>query len=459
MLIKYDVRTGIPEITAGGCKVIEDSQRIFMYGGEFTGSNDITAGELNEMKIQDLCGLFFGPFMAVCFRKQDGSLKLRQHFFGSPVNVWITRKEHSIFISTSLKELLGISGLRAEFNGDALPAFLYNGFVPGGNTLIRGVYRLVPGTSMTICRDQVISEPDLCSFEEKETSELAGRYHEILSGSVKNSLDRIPGAGYNVTLSAGFDSNCILWNLRKIEPDAAVHAYCVGGKRGVNEIGSARRIAGMYDHVDFSHSLVDPETLSHIDEIVETLEGSVYERGIFLQYELGKLLAAHNVRDIICGECADQVFHSKLFDGTPDAFMYSYTDHPYVMASNVVLKKNCMLMAAKGIRVHYPFLDSRFLEFGWDSRNLNGTTKEFHKKQCYADMPARIMELVSKQGGTTDMSALFEEGTDCMKEAERFRFFDRNFRITRRFPPDEAVRDYYLTLAYLESFCNQFIHR
>ena len=111
MLIKYDVRTGIPEITAGGCKVIEDSQRIFMYSGEFTGSNDITAGELNEMKIQDLCGLFYGPFMAVCFRKQDGSLKLRQHFFGSPVNVWLTRKEHSIFISTSLKELLGISGL------------------------------------------------------------------------------------------------------------------------------------------------------------------------------------------------------------------------------------------------------------------------------------------------------------------------------------------------------------
>ena len=237
-----------------------------------------------------------------------------------------------------------------------------------------------------------------------------------------------------------------------------MHAYCVGGRRGVNEISTAEKIAGMYRDVSFFSAVVTPETLKSLDEIVAALEGNAYERGIFLQFELGRLLSRSGCREIVCGECADQVFHSRLFDRAPAGnFWFDYMSNPYEMASNVVLKKNVMLMQAFHIRTHYPFLDARFLECGYRTRALNGPTKEFHKQQCNARLPAEVMQLVKKQGGTTDMSALFEEGFDCMKEARKFRFFDETFEITRRFPPDEAKCDYYLALAYLESFCNQFI--
>lgn len=460
MLIRYNRITGIADFDC--CSQYEDSEIIFFYVGKYTGSKEkSTVAELIDMPQQKLCSNFYGSYLAVFYNKISKQLRIRQHFFGSPVNLWLTERSGTLYMSDSLKELHEKSGLSFEFNSDVLTTFLYNGFIAGKSTLIKGVFRLPAGNSLITDCDKTIFEADFCSFEERnaEESGLAEEYHSILRSSLENTLSNISGGDCNVTLSAGFDSNCILYNLKRIKPDMKIKAFSVGGKSGVNETDTAEKIAAMYENTSFFSSLVTPETLNHIDEIVAALDGSVYERGIFLQYELGKLLASENSSDIVCGECADQVFHSKLFDGVPDVFMYDYMNHPYVMASNVVLKKNVMIMKSFGINVHYPFLDSRFLELGYNSRGFNGTTKAFHKKQCYDTMPENIMSLVVKQGGTTDMSALFEEGFNCMKEASRFRFFDADFRITRRFPPDEAERDYFLTLAYLDSFCRQYIDK
>lgn len=95
-------------------------------------------------------------------------------------------------------------------------------------------------------------------------------------------------------------------------------------------------------------------------------------------------------------------------------------------------------------------------DLGYRTREMNQRTKEYHKERCRQILPGRVAELLVKQGGTTDMSALFEDGFDCMAAAAHCRYYSSSFSLTRKYEPEEAARDYYLTLLYLESFENQF---
>ncbi len=234
-------------------------------------------------------------------------------------------------------------------------------------------------------------------------------------------------------------------------------AFSVGGARGVDETPIASKIASLYDGVKFSSSLVTTETICHLDEIVEMLEGAVYERGIFLQYELAKLLRENSISKLYCGECADQVFHENTYKAIPqDTFLYGYSDTPYQMAVYAVLKKNKMIMDAYGIDSIYPFLTTEMIDVGYKTRTINGATKEFHKTQCRKMFPQAVLDLIEKQGGTTDLSALFEPDFDCGAAVKKCKYYSPDFMLTQKYPPDEAVRDYYLTLLFIESFEKQF---
>ena len=68
----------------------------------------------------------------------------------------------------------------------------------------------------------------------------------------------------------------------------------------------------------------------------------------------------------------------------------------------------------------------------------------------------RVLERIEKQGGTTSLAALFEDGYDCKEKLKNCKFYDPFFRITQKYTPQEAEYDYYLSLLYLESFEMQF---
>ena len=459
MLLKFNKLSGDLTVKQPPDIIFENEKYICgAYGEALCPVDGAFAEYALKCTCADLYDRFFGPFLMIIYSKSERGLVLRQSFFGSPVNLWIGQSEQYYIISDSLRTIKKETDSKFSFNFSVLPQFLYNGFVKGGETLVKNIGKLPPSRKMTVTRGGVSLETDRPAFEKYgDGVSFEERYSELMSSAVKRAVDGNESR-FNITLSAGYDSNCILWNLRRLYPEKPIRAYSVGGKRGVDETGAARTIASYYDNVGFSSALVTEKTLTYLDDIVSRLEGSVYERGIFLQYELGRLLAENNCSEIICGECADQVFHSRLFgEAAPDVFFFDYFHHPYEMASYVVLHKNIITMRSTGVKVRYPFLDSRLLRLGYFTRELNGETKKFHKAQCRRLLPENVMKLVTKQGGTTDMAALFDADFDCMSEARRFRFYDPDFVITRRFPPDEARRDYYLTLAYLDSFYRQFI--
>ena len=404
---------------------------------------------------------FAGPFLLLLYIKESGDLILTQHLFGNGKNLYFKENDNTIYLASSLQELRHILNQPFRLNVAMLPHYFYNGFLANAHTLVAGVYKLEAATSYIIKNGKIqknkikFNEDSKDNEDEISSGLLTSGYEEALSNSIQ-LLASMAGKTKALALSGGYDSNCLLYKLRQLFPDKEIRAFSVGGVIGVDETETAFKIANQYDNVSFYKSLVSPKTLEHLDEIVAILEGSVYERGIFLQFELSRLLQKHEVTHLICGECADQVFHVNTYEDIPEAtFLYGYRETPLQMAVYAVLKKSRMMLEAHGIQGLYPFLNPEMVRIGFETRKINGITKEFHKTQCRNMLPDPVIEMIGKQGGSTDLSTLFPDDFDCA-EMKKCKYYSEDFILTQKYNHEEALRDYYLSLLFLESFEKQF---
>lgn len=409
------------------------------------------------------------PFLHVVYDSGKGQLVVSQEPFGTGVPVYVAVKDNGLFLCDSLMKLKDSLKMIFELNRDVLPYFIRFGFVPGERTLVREVRKLPPMKTLVATRGGGVEFLDMPNFGTDETEvrtgtqDLESYYEEAMESAVRKALSQqSDSAVCGIALSGGFDSNMLLHLVKKIAPRTDILALSVGGITGANETGIASKITKSYENVSFSKALVTRKTLKHLDDIVFRLEGCVYERGIFLQYELAKLAVQHGCKKLLLGECASEVFNERSWSPVRDEvafavpYNFSYFDHPYQMASYVVLVKNAVMLKSFGIEGSYPYLNKDVLRMAVHTKKENGTSKDFHKRQCFRLLPKEIGEKLSKKGGSTDLSPLFNWWFNVNAALKRCKYYNPDFELAKRLKLAEAKKDYYLTLKYLESFERQF---
>lgn len=397
------------------------------------------------------------PFLLMQYDEKNGRLLLSSQFFGTAYPTYLMEDNGKLYLSDSLISIRRISNKRFYLNTDMLPYFFYNGFLPGKHTLIQGVYKLPP-------RKSLIAENGKCRIDNQEFSflhvlsesdSLEKKYYNAMMDALTRGLANRDSI--NLALSGGYDSNMLLYLVKSLFPTTKVNCFSVGGTIGTNETSTAYSIAQKYDNVNFTSALVSPSTMDSFDDIVFRLQGCTYERGIFLQYELAKMLHNHKCTHLICGECADQVFHVDSYKALDEArFLYGYRESPFEMASYVVLKKSAVMLQSFGITGIYPYLDTGVVEVGAMTRLENGADKAFHRLQCEKYLPSDIFNKLCKVGGTTQLLPLMDKGKDYEMLCKKSKYYDSTFRYTEKYPREESIMDYYLSLLFIESFERQF---
>lgn len=444
MIVSYNLNNGV-------LKIIENN-----YGKETSSEYCDYSGLYNYYT-----GKTLGPWMKLRYNKNSKILLIEQHMLGTPEPIYITERNNIVFISESLRKLKEITNEKYALNLDILPHFLYNGFLAGRHTLVKGVFKLPLGKRLIIEGGQIkfedISNPYTETKEDRESFDYDRIYDLAIDNAIENGVSFLKNLKLSVALSAGYDSNCILYHIKKRLPGSIVDVYSVGGYTGVDETGNALHIANNYDNVSFFKATVTSRTLEYLDDIVSRLEGSVYERGVFLQYELAKLLKEQNCKFLVCGECADQVFNTNMYLTMQEPrFLFDYNNTPWEMAYYVVMRKSVTMLKSFGIDGIYPFVDYDVIRMGYLTRNLNGTEKNFHKIKCKEKLPPEISSLIVKQGGSTSLAALFEKPVNMSRMLEKCKYYDANYKLTQKYSKEESMMDYYLTLKYIESFERQF---
>lgn len=401
-----------------------------------------------------------GAYTLVTVDEAKKRLRLYRSSMGGNKTVYYVTMDDGIYIFSSIKCLKNL-GYKCEFNDDrdVVYDFIYNGFIRTKNTLLRGVYKLLADEYIEVDSGELIvkSIPRILANESVVSLD---EMYETEKRLINSYIDMTLGlkSDINIAISGGYDSNLILHFLK--ERGVMVNAFSVGGQRGLDETDVARRLCEYNGNAIFHKGSVGRDILSHMKEIAEALEGDVYERGVFLQFALGKLLMENGVRYIMLGECSDQVFNQNFYVDKVPQFLTNYLDDPYELGIMLVMKKSYMMLAYFGIVGIYPFIHEDMQRLGAKIYKENGTSKIRQKEMCNRYFDDYMNELITKNPGSTSLCALFENKEDEERFVEDVKknneFYSPTFRISYKYGPGESELDYYLCLEYLKAFKEVF---
>lgn len=377
---------------------------------------------------------------------------------GSPVDLYFTKTKETFIISNKLCFLLDKMEQVEPCEERISDEFLKYGFLTGSATLIRNVEKIPVGKCFVIdSNGELVADYSLEIPAGKRRTEQNAM--EAYPKLIRNVIERQIGNEKKiaVTMSSGYDSNYLAWNMSMIAENT-LDAFCIGGKKGRNEIENAKALADMYGNVSLHTRLVDSDTLKHYPEIIWRLEGSVYERGIFLQYELAKLVAKTGYSSIIEGDGADQVMHENFYFSERPAAVDIWHERPDIALRYIVLPKNMKMMNSFGIKTSYPYLDNQVISCLNDLKKCNGNSKKFHKQIVSECIGKELKNRICDSGGTTHLAALLENTSIFLTKRDEWKlpsYEELRERCGER--ETEQILDVYFKALYLELFYKVFI--
>ncbi len=452
IVIEYNLKTG--EYCVDGSCYMFDTQEYSVAIMSNLQQNELES--IRQSFSQSFIEMFkhiTGQFSAFVYDKKTSELTCFQDILGGLTPVYFTKNNDKLYLSTSLKKLLYVSQVPRELNKTAEKEFLIYATTFGSKTLIKNVFKLPLQKMLVVSAGNYQLLNNAYTVEEKMTSkEGQVRWENTMKNAIVRCVpESVKDKGIAMPLSAGFDSNFILYNLATYT-DNKIDCFTVGGARGVSEISNVEKITKCYgQNVSCNTAVVSSQTFQSFPDIVWRLEGCMYETGVFLQYELSKKMNANSVIDIVCGEGSDEVFIGSFYDNITcpkETFSPTKERHgdKYTWLAQFVSKKSAIMMNSFGITPRYPYTDRNVLSIAEAVKDVNGAgDKAFHKDFCRKHIPAEVLENMKTMGGSTDVLSFFDG--EPITEFKKM----TNGKINSNFYPSVSMINFYISFRILIS--------
>ncbi|WP_433524355.1 asparagine synthetase B family protein [Nocardia pseudovaccinii] len=241
--------------------------------------------------------------------------------------------------STSLRALHRWPSLRTGLHLPAVRSFLTFAYLPGTETLLRGIHEVLPGRCVRLHGDGSMTEETYWEPVEVEDNRSAADHalelRELLEDAVARRLPA--GEPVGVLLSGGIDSSLVTALAAKLH-DQRVRSYSISfGGTTPNELAYSGLVA---THCNTEHRVltVPGETVaSRLAETVSLLDCPVGDPLTVPNLMLAEAVAADGIRVVLNGEGGDPVFGGPknlpmlIFelsrdDPSPDARALAYLD-------------------------------------------------------------------------------------------------------------------------------------
>ncbi|MGY4100218.1 asparagine synthetase B family protein [Nocardia sp. R16R-3T] len=241
--------------------------------------------------------------------------------------------------STSLRAVHRWPALRTGLHLPAVRSFLTFAYLPGRETLLRGIHEVLPGRCVRLHGDGSMTEETYWEPVEVEDPRAAADHALELRGLLEDAVARrLPvGEPVGVLLSGGIDSSLVTALAAKMH-DQRVRSYSISfGGTTPNELAYSGLVA---THCDTDHRVltVSGETVaSRLARTVSLLDCPVGDPLTVPNLMLAEAVAADGIRVVLNGEGGDPVFGGPknlpmlIFelsrdDPAPDARALAYLD-------------------------------------------------------------------------------------------------------------------------------------
>jgi asparagine synthase (glutamine-hydrolysing) len=210
--------------------------------------------------------------------------------------------------STSLLALRRAPNLRTGLNLDAVRSFLTFAYLPGDETLVKGVHEMLPGRVLRLRPDGSTVDTPFWEPEERiaEADDHPRRLRALLETATAHRLPA--GQSVGVLLSGGIDSSLVTALAAKLH-DQTVLTYSISfGSDLPNELAYSGLVA---THCNTTHTVlaVPGETIaSRLAETVALLDSPVGDPLTVPNLLLAEAAAADGLTVVLNGEGGDPVF-------------------------------------------------------------------------------------------------------------------------------------------------------
>jgi asparagine synthase (glutamine-hydrolysing) len=176
--------------------------------------------------------------------------------------------------ASEIKAILEYEGIEREVDLNALNEYFTYRYVPSNRTMIKNIYKLLPG-HILVFKNNAINVSRYWDLKERITNNSESYYtsklRELLRESVKMRL--MSDVPLGVYLSGGIDSSCIVALMSEMVDD--IKTFTVGfGSEGENELNYARYVSE-YFGTDHHEIIVGEKDLKLLPDMVWHLDDPV----------------------------------------------------------------------------------------------------------------------------------------------------------------------------------------
>lgn len=254
-------------------------------------------------------------------------------FFGIKPFYW-HRGRSGLCFASEIPALLGFPGVPRRVNANAAYQYLcYGQYDVGGATMLEGVNALPPAHCMRVALDAPEKAEPVCywrpSTEEASPlgfDEAAERLRSLFLDSVRLHLRSDVPLG--VALSGGIDSSAVACAVRRLEPDADLHAFSfIAAGSAVSEEKWAG-IAAESTRARRHTVVVQPGELRDDLDALLMAQGEPFgSTSIYAQYRVFKLAKDCGIKVTLDGQGADELLAGyHRFTGTRTASLLGAGD-------------------------------------------------------------------------------------------------------------------------------------
>lgn len=286
----------------------------------------------------DCMNKFNGEWAIALWDKREDRLILSRDRYGiKPLYFW--KEEDRLIFSSEIKTFTRIHNFQVDT--DELWDLLVLGPKPGGNTYLKGIQELLPGTFMLISNGKV-SVNEYYRLEDSLQNETTkvdlDEIEFLLTDSVKKRL--MSDVRIGTINSGGLDSSLvskIACNYHKVR----LNTFSVAPEKVKDEtlVGDESQYAEyLAEKINSEHRTYRYSKTNFIKQVEDRLfdnDGVLYHPNtIPLSYMFEKIKKEHNIKVVLGGEGADEVFRGYAINKV--ANLYRLVEHLPIVNSSFV---------------------------------------------------------------------------------------------------------------------------
>ena len=224
-------------------------------------------------RIRTVSGAF-----AAAWKEPDGTLCLARDGIGER-SLFYAHLPNGLIFGSTLRTLLDTGRVPLRLNLPALARYLSYAYIPGRETLVEGIHKLLPGEIIryrggSLTHDCLWSLPPECPHREDNGEE---RWRRDLRGALESAvLRRLPaGEPVGAFLSGGLDSSLVVALARRLHSEPVITYSVSFGRDYPNELPFSTLVA---EHCNTRHHVVELSpavVLRHLDETIALLNDPI----------------------------------------------------------------------------------------------------------------------------------------------------------------------------------------